>query len=296
MKNGLTVIIGVYNEEEGISNTIKELKALLDKYEWKLLIINDGSEDGTEAEIKKWSEHPKISYYNHPYNKGYGAALKTGIIKADTDLVAFYDGDGQHRPEDLENLYDNLGNLDMIIGKRGKDSHSEWIRKPGKWILGKTANFLTGRKIPDLNSGLRVIKRSIIKNMLHLFPDGFSFSTTSTVAFMNMGYNVDYYPIKVRKRVGKSTVKQLKHGSSTLLLILRLIVLFNPLKVFIPAGLFFIMIGTIYEIVFGIILIQGMDLFPGAILAILTGVLIFFFGLVVDQVSELRKHLNKNSN
>ena len=166
MKKGLTVIIGVYNEEKGISNTIKELKTILDKYEWNLLIINDGSDDKTEAEIKKWSEHPKISYYNHPYNKGYGAALKTGIIRADTDLVAFYDGDGQHRPEDLENLYDNLGNLDMIIGKRGKDSHSEWIRKPGKWILGKTANFLTGRKIPDLNSGLRVIKRSIIKNIL----------------------------------------------------------------------------------------------------------------------------------
>ena len=180
----------------------------------------------------------------------------------------------------------------MIIGKRGKDSHQEWIRKPGKWVLGKVANFLTGRKIPDLNSGLRVIRRGIILRMLHLFPDGFSFSTTSSVAFMNMGYNTDYYPIKVNKRVGKSSVRQLKHGSSTIMLILRLIVLFNPLKVFLPMSFILVTVGLIYEILYGIILIPGISLIGGALLLILAGILIFFFGLVVDQVSEMRKHLD----
>lgn len=294
----MTIIIGAYNEEEGIKDTLKNLVPIAKKRNWNILVINDGSIDKTGEILKKITEEESIiTVIDHPYNKGYGAALKTGIVNAKSELVSFYDADGQHRPEDLENLYDNLGNLDMIIGKRGKDSHSEWIRKPGKWILGKTANFLTSRKIPDLNSGLRVIKKSIIKNMLHLFPDGFSFSTTSTVAFMNMGYNVDYYPIKVRKRVGKSTVKQLKHGSSTILLILRLIVLFNPLKVFVPASLIAIIIGVIYEIYAGIIFHPNPPkLITGAFFLILTGVLIFFFGLVVDQISEMRKHLNTKQN
>ena len=292
MENQLTVIIGAYNEEEGIKNTINELMPLLKKYGWNLIVVNDGSQDKT-GEILSQTEGIKI--IEHPYNKGYGSALKTGIQNSDSELIAFYDADSQHRPEDLESLYMNMGNLDMIIGKRGKDSHQDWIRKPGKWMLTKVANFLTGRKIPDLNSGLRVIKRNIIKRMLHLFPGGFSFSTTSTVAFMNMGYNVDYFPIKVRKRIGKSSVRQLKHGSKTILLIFRLIVLFNPLKVFIPSSFILFLFGVVYEVIFGIILHPGISLLPAAFLIILSSILIFFFGLVVDQVSELRKHLHENN-
>ena len=296
MGDELTIIIGAYNEEEGISKTIEGLKFLLDKYNWKLIVINDGSDDNTELEIKKWANKSNISYINHPYNKGYGAALKTGIRTAETPLIAFYDADGQHRPEDLLNLYNNFNNYDMLVGERGKDSHQEWIRKPGKWILGKVANYLTERKIPDLNSGLRVMRRNIIVKMLHLFPDGFSFSTTSSVAFMNMGYNTGYYPIKVNKRLGKSSVKQLKHGSNTIMLILRLIVLFNPLKVFLPTSLILIFIGLIYEILFGIIFIPGISIIGGALLLFLAGILIFFFGLVVDQISEMRKYLNIKNN
>lgn len=294
-KEELTIIIAAYNEEDGIADTIQGLLPLLDKYLWKLLVINDGSSDETESIILRFSKsNSRISYINHPYNRGYGAGLKTGIKNANTDFVAFYDADGQHRPEDMEKLYDKFVGLDMLVGKRGRDSYQDWVRKPGKWVLGKVANFLTGRKIPDLNSGLRIIKRDIILGMLHLFPDGFSFSTTSTVAFMNLGYAVDYSPIIVNKRVGQSTVKQFKHGSSTILLIFRLIILFNPLKVFLPASLFILLLGIIYELLFGIILIDGIDLLPAALLLIITGILIFFFGLVVDQVSELRKHLYLN--
>ncbi|MEX1013869.1 MAG: hypothetical protein WDZ80_01795, partial [Candidatus Paceibacterota bacterium] len=193
--------------------------------------------------------------------------------------------------EDLIAIYNSFSNYDMLVGQRSKESHQDWIRKPGKWVLSKVANFLTGRKIPDLNSGLRIIKKDVISNMLHLFPEGFSFSTTSTIAFMNMGFNVGYIPITVQKRVGKSTVKQLKHGSSTIMLILRLIVLFNPLKVFLPASFLCIVVGLIYEVLFGILYYNGgIKLIPGAFFMILTGVLIFFFGLLVDQVSELRKN------
>ena len=289
MNKQLTVIIPAYNEEQGIKSTLQYLILTAKKHNWRIIVVNDGSNDKTQAQVENTHE---ITLINHPYNKGYGASLKTGIKTAETDLIAFYDADGQHNPNDIENLLINIGDYDMIIGERGKDSHQDWMRKPGKWMLSKVANFLSGRKIPDLNSGLRIIKRDAVTRLLHLFPDGFSFSTTSTIAFMNMGYNVVYHPIKVNKRVGKSSVKQLKHGSNTLLLILRLIVLFNPLKVFIPISLILFFGGIIYEIIYGWILMPSgtIKLIPTAFFILLTSILIFFFGLVVDQISEMRKH------
>lgn len=292
MINDLTVIIPVFNEEEIIENTIQNLLPVCKNLGWKILVINDGSSDQTLSILKRYEEKKDIKVITHPYNKGYGSSLKTGIILADTGLIAFYDADGQHRPGDLVKMYEAFGNYDMLVGERGKDSHQEWVRKPGKWILSKTANFLTSRKIPDLNSGLRIVRKNIIKNMLCLFPDGFSFSTTSTIAFFSFGYNVGYYPIKINKRTGKSTVKHIKDGSNTLLLILRLIVLFNPLKVFIPISFSFITIGLIYELLAGIILHPNPPKFiAGAFFILISGILIFFFGLMVDQISELRKNL-----
>lgn len=294
MKKELTIIIPVYNEEKGIKNTIEVLNKFIEQEDkkWEILVINDGSSDRTKEILKEMS-YIRVIY--HPLNKGYGAALKTGIRNSDTDYVSFYDADGQHNPKDLNNLYINIEDFDMLVGQRGADSHQSWVRKPGKLVLGKVANFLTGRKIPDLNSGLRVVNRELIKNLLHLFPDGFSFSTTSTVAFMNLGYNVGYTPIKVAKRVGKSSVKQLRDGTNTLMLILRLVILFNPLKIFMPVSFTLIFIGIMYELFWGIILIDSFKLVQGALLLFLVGVMIFFFGLVVDQISELRKNLNIKS-
>lgn len=285
----VTIIIPVYNEEEAIENTLTELLQFSDSKEWEILVVNDGSVDGTKSILERF---PSVKIIHHPYNKGYGASLKTGIINSSTELICFYDADGQHTPSDVRNLLNNLNQFDMLVGERSRDSYKEWIRKPGKWILSKVANFLTGRKIPDLNSGLRLIKRGAIRNMLHLFPQGFSFSTTSTIAFFNLGYNVGYFPITTRKRTGKSTVKQIRHGSSVLLLILRLIVLFNPLKIFMPVSIAIVLLGVIYEIYQGIIYfgLEKARLIPGAFFLIITGILIFFFGLVVDQISEMRKH------
>ena len=207
------------------------------------------------------------------------------VVQSTYTIVVLPRGSRQKSP-----LKESSATTDVYEGQ-----HQDYMRKPGKWVLSKVANYLTNRKIPDLNSGLRVIKREKIINLLHLFPDGFSFSTTSTIAFMYLSFKVDYYPIQAKKRIGNSTVKQIKHGSSTLLLILRLIVLFNPLKVFLPVSFWMIFIGVIYETVFGIIILYpSVKLIPAAFFMILTGILIFFFGLIADQISAMRIHDTRN--
>lgn len=278
----LTIIIPAYNEEEGIGQTLDMLIPEAEKHHFRIIVINDGSTDKTQQIL----ETKSVKLINHPYNKGYGASLKTGIRAAETEYLALYDADGQHNPQDLLNLWNNRQNYDMLIGMRGKDSHQDWLRKPGKWILTIAANFLTGRKIPDLNSGLRVIRREKLIDKLHLFSDSFSFSTTSTVAFMSLGYFVEYYPIKVNKRVGKSTVRQLKHGPSTLLIILKMVVLFNPLKVFLPLSLFMFLGGILWGI-YGYVAFERFS--NTAILATMMGVLFFFMGLISEQISTLNK-------
>ncbi|MBN1951990.1 MAG: glycosyltransferase family 2 protein [Bacteroidales bacterium] len=278
----LTIILPAYNEEEGIGQTLDLLIPEAKKHNFRIIVINDGSTDGTQQIV----ESKSVELINHPYNKGYGASLKTGIRAASSEYIALYDADGQHNPEDLINLWNNRGGYDMLIGMRGKDSHQDWLRRPGKWILTCTANFLTGRKIPDLNSGLRVIRRDKLVDKLHLFSDSFSFSTTSTVAFMNLGYFVEYYPIKVNKRLGKSTVRQLRHGPSTLLIILKMVVIFNPLKVFLPVSLFMFIAGILWGI-YGYISYERFS--NTAILASMMGVLFFFMGLISEQISTLNK-------
>ncbi|MGK0137616.1 MAG: glycosyltransferase involved in cell wall biosynthesis [Algoriphagus sp.] len=290
MSIALTIIIPCYNEERGIGGTIEKLLPVAKNQGWEILIVNDGSTDST-AKVVANLEGVRVIHQKH--NKGYGASLKAGILAAETEYIAFYDADGQHQPDDLLKLSLEAEKYDMIVGARGKSSHQDWQRKPGKWVLSKFANFLTGEEIPDLNSGLRIVQKNEIEPLLHLFPNGFSFSTTSTMAFMNMGFSVKYIGIKVEKRVGKSTVKQLKHGSSTLLLMLRLMVLFNPLRVFLPVSFFFIGTGLLYQIGFGIYTLQSTGkivIFQGSTLLLVAGLLMFFFGLMTDQISEVRKH------
>ena len=285
MKN-LTVIIPSFNEEKAVSDTIIKLKPFSEKHSWKIIVVNDGSEDATKTILEKFGF---IKTMCHKINRGYGASLKTGIVAAETELVAFYDADGQHNPEDLERLWLEWNDEDMIVGKRVKGSHIDLSRTPGKWILSITANFLAGRKIPDLNSGLRIVKKDIIMKYLHLFPDGFSFSTTSTIAFLSDKRVVEYRSITTNKRMGKSSVRQLKDGFNTVLLILRLITLFNPLKVFMPASISLVFLSAIYEIIWGYIYSPHLRLLPGALLTFLTGIIIFFFALIMDQISQIRR-------
>lgn len=283
----LTIIIPAYNEEKAIFPTLEKLLPYVQKNSWKVIVVNDGSTDGTKEILENLNF---IKVINHKVNRGYGASLKSGLAEVSTVLVAFYDADGQHNPDELEKLWNSWIDQDMIVGQRVKGSHFSLSRAPGKWILGKTANFLAGRKIPDLNSGLRIVKKNVIDKYVQLFPDGFSFSTTSTIAFLSDKKLVEYLPIQTSKRSGTSSVNQVKDGFNTVLLIVRLIVLFNPLKVFLPVSFFLLLVSVIYEILWGYIYSPHLRMLPGALLTFLTGIIIFFFALIMDQISQIRRN------
>jgi glycosyltransferase involved in cell wall biosynthesis len=277
----ISIVIPAYNEECSIGSVLEQFNELR---EIEIIVVDDGSEDKTyDCAVEKG-----VRVFRHPYNKGYGAALKTGIRRSTGDVICFFDADNQHRVDDLREMLKFIGEYDSVIAMRTSESHVSTLRKPGKKILSFVANYLSNHRIPDLNCGLRAFKREILERIFHILPDGFSFSTTSTIAMYKMGYTIKWVPVTTLPRIGKSTVRQLKHGSETLILITRLIALFDPLKVFLPISVFLVGIGVIYQI--ALIFLKGFHIVGGAILTILAGILIFFFGILADQISELRRN------
>ena len=278
-----TVIIPAFNEGEGISGLLESLKEqeLFDKYNF--IVVDDGSTDQTAAVAGKYP----VKVIRHAVNKGYGASLKTGIRKAATPYVITMDSDGQHNPVYLATIVDMLHEYDMVIGERSATSFQVKSRKSGKWLIRKTGEMLVDQELPDYNSGLRGFHRELILNLLHLMPNGFSFSTTSTLAFLKEGYNIGTFPIEVTERVGRaSSVKFIKDGSKTFLLLFRIIMLFNPLKVFFPASLLF----TVAGILWGVNGYLFFGRFPNSgIILITLGMFMFFFGLLADQISLLNR-------
>jgi glycosyltransferase involved in cell wall biosynthesis len=283
--NSLTVIIPAFNEAQAIRPTLEELLPHCEANGWRLIVVDDGSNDGTAGILDAFRS--RLQVIRHPYNRGYGAALKTGIRAAESEYVAIYDADGQHRPEDLFKISKVAAAFDMVIGERSPGSRVDVLRIPGKWFLTHAANFIVGRRIADINSGLRIIRRTFIRKVLHLMPDGFSFTSTSTVAALKMGFLVEFVPIQTRKRIGTSTVRQVRHGLMVLMLILRLVVLFSPLRIFIPTAIALALTGILYAGY--VIATVRLTLANGALLCLLTAVIIFFFGLLVDQVSAMRR-------
>ena len=281
-KPTVTIIIPAYNEEEGIPIVITQLKGLTENYE--ILVVDDGSTDNTY----KLAAEIGVKVIHHPYNKGYGAALKTGIRNAEADIVLFMDADGQHKPRDIKKLIQYIGEYDMVVGARTKKSKISLLRRPGKKILGITANYLAGMKIPDLNSGFRAIKKSVAQEFMHILPNTFSFSTTITLACVASGYNVKYVPIEAPERVGTSKIKPFRDGFRFIMLIFRTIVLFNPLKVFLPVSAILFIIGF-FELIREIIVY--FDIWTIPVLLILSSILIFFFGILADQISSLRREI-----
>lgn len=282
----VSIIIPALNEEEAVGGMVEHLLQSFPGIE--LIVINDGSTDNT-AEVAEKAGARVISHYSQ---SGYGAGLRTGVEASSREFVLFCDADGQHRVEDVARVMEACDNSDMVIGARGQDSHAPLIRRPGKFILRRFANFLAGQKIPDLNSGLRILNKGILLKYIHLMPRGFSFSTTSTFAFLKSHQRVKFVPIVVKKRVGTSTVNQFKHGPQTLMLMLRLTVLFEPLKVFNYVSGFLFGMSFLSWGINGI-LAQAWGLADTTVLLFIAGLTVFMSGLLCDQVSALRREIHE---
>ena len=279
----VSILIPVYNEEVGIRILLEKLVALKFHESYEILVINDGSTDGSLDVVRLFP----VKVYTHTVNKGYGAALKTGIRKARGEKVVILDSDGQHDPVQIPEIVNMLDDHELVIGTRDKDSFQVRTRQVGKRLIRWIGEYLVEHKLPDYNSGYRGFDTKLIRGMLHMMPNGFSFSTTSTLAFLKEGYSIGTIPIKVEERVGRSSnVKFFKDGAKTIMLILRIIMLFNPLKIFFPASFIITAAGAIFGI-YGYVITERFS--NGAIVLTILGMFLFFIGLVADQISIMNR-------
>ena len=277
----VSVIIPAYNEADSIRDVVREVRSVMDTsgLAYELIVVDDGSTDGTSAALGGLD----VVLMTHPENKGYGASLKTGIRGAAGEVIVITDADGTYPPLEIPGLVREIheNGYDMAVGARtGDDVNIPLLRRPAKYFLRKLADYLSETKIPDLNSGLRAFRKELALRYFHLLPQGFSFTTTITLALLSDGYNVKFTPINylVRKG-GKSKISPLKDFANFTLLIIRVICYFNPLKVFVPLSLFFIAIGG-YHIVETMIKFHRVT--EAGMLALLLGFQIGFMGLITD--------------
>lgn len=281
----VSLIIPAYNEEGGIRKTLEELKANEILKDCEIIVVDDGSKDRTFEEA---SSVPGVRVIKHKVNRGYGTGIATGSRASTGRIIAWYDADGQHRPEDLIKVLNKLidDDLDYCIGVRGKDSFVDKSRVLGKSILKKFVNLLAKEPMGDFNSGLRAFKREVFMRYISLLPDRFGASTVTTFIMQERYYAGAEVPIVVRERIGKSTVKQFRDGMRTISLIMNIIILFRPREVFGSMGIFAILIGTVYGIYKAIL--EGMGIPTLAAIVILFGIQILFFGIFSAQISQLR--------
>ena len=282
MRN-ISVIIPAYNEAAGVGEVLAELESVLSRtgLNYEVIVVNDGSTDRTGEIVRKTG----AILLEHTANRGYGASLKNGIKGAQYDNILILDADGTYPQDAIPELLKAAGDYDMVVGSRtGGSVAIPPHRRLPKWLLRKMANYLVGMKIPDLNSGLRVFKKSAAIKFLNILPNGFSFTTTITVALLSNNYTVKYIPINYNKRTGKSKFRPIQDTFNLLNLILRTSLYFNPLKIFIPFSLTLFLLAVLVFIYSKFFTPQVMDI--TIIVIIMTAVQILALGLIADLVDK----------
>lgn len=275
----VSVVVPAYNEAAAIAGLVAALRGASPWHE--IIVIDDGSTDETARQAAAAG----ATVVRHPYNKGNGAAVKTGIRTATGEYVLIVDGDGQHRPEDAARLVSRLGDYDLVIGARSSSTQATHARRFGNSALNGLASYLTDREIPDLTSGFRAARREHLREFIHLLPNGFSTPTTTTLAFIKAGYNVAFEPVEARQRAGQSKIRFARDGAKFLMIILRIVTLFSPLKVFLPVSLAPLAVGVGYA---GWTIYHEMHVTNTSVLLIILSVIVFLVGLVSEQISALR--------
>jgi glycosyltransferase involved in cell wall biosynthesis len=275
----VSIVIPAMNEAAAIGGVVSQLRGAA---AWKeIIVVDDGSADETAVQARAAG----ACVVRHPYNKGNGAAVKTGIRHARGEFVLIIDADGQHPPEDARRIAARLGDFDLVIGARNGSTQASAARRAGNAVLNNLASYLTSRPIPDLTSGFRGARTECLREFIHLLPNGFSTPTTTTLAFIKAGYNVTFEPIDARQRSGRSKIRFAHDGARFLLILLKIVTLFSPLRVFLPLSVLSFAVGSIY----GVWNMLATGKIPnGAVILILFAVIVFLVGLVSEQIASLR--------
>lgn len=285
---GLSIVIPAYNEENGIAPTLSELKEELLKLKLdiplEVVVVNDGSTDNTSSAIEPYLDDV-LRLVNHPRNRGYGAALKTGIDAARYSWILITDADGTYPNVHIPEVLADRDDFDMIVGARiGAKTHIPLIRRPPKWVLRKLAEILSQQTIPDLNSGFRLMRRDVVRQFYNILPSGFSFTTTITLAMFSAGFRVKYTPINYNKREGKSKIRPIYDTLNFTKLIIRTTMYFDPLRIFLPIAVGFM----------GLSFLVGLSTFlwtpkmwdVTTVLLFVTGVQVLITGMLADMLNR----------
>ncbi len=277
----LTIVIPAYNEAASIGRVVARTRAT--KPHCDIVVVDDGSTDQTAIE----AANAGARVVRHPYNKGNGAAVKSGIRAARGEVVLLLDADGQHSPEDIDRLLEHIGDYDLVVGARDFSSQAGAHRGFANWAYSTLAGYLVEMKIPDLTSGFRCFKRDKVLEFIHLLPNGYSYPTTTTMSFIKSGYNVKFVPIKAHRRQkgSKSKIRIWRDGIKFVNIILKMITLYNPIKMFLPLALIWFVAGFTYGLVN--VFLNG-KIPNGSVLLISMSLLIFLFGLISEQIASLR--------
>lgn len=275
----LSIILPAKNEAGAVSTTVSKIRELFP--EAQIIVVNDGSVDAT-AELASASGADVV---NHPYSKGNGAAIKTGARHASGDIIVFMDADGQHDPADIPRFLVKISEgYDMVVGARQAGSQANFVRGLANSFYNRLASWMTGQKIEDLTSGFRAVRADRFLQFLYLLPNGFSYPTTSTMAFFRAGYSVTYIPIMAAKRIGNSHIRIMKDGVRFLLIIFKIGTLYSPLKLFLPVAFLHFLLGLGYYfytyLEFSRLSLASVFLWSAA-------VTIFLIGLVSEQITQL---------
>ncbi len=279
VRHQVSVVIPVYNEESEIGGVLHSLINIIKSQElpWEIIVVDDCSHDKTPEIVRKFD----VQLIRHERNRGYGAALKTGIRHTRYEIIAITDGDGTYPVERLPELVGFIGEYDMAVASRtGNKIHMPLLRRFPKWLLKKYANYLVHDNIPDLNSGLRVFKKDIFEKFWRILPPGFSFTTTITLAFLSNDYQIKYLPIDYYKG-GKSKIRPIRDTVNFFTLITKTSLYFNPLRIYVPIAVFLLFLGAIL-IVYDVFVLK--DIADITLAFFLWGMMFGIFGLLINSI------------
>ncbi len=288
MESLLTIVMPAYNEEVNLTSELSKVLAFCHKQNWRLVIVNDGSKDNTQQVLNEYEHDPYLTVIHHKLNRGYGGALKTGILSVQTKYLVTIDADGQHRLDDINSLLLVLQEFDadMVVGARQNRLSENWYRGLGKIIIRAVARILVPNTLSDLNSGMKLYRADLAKQYLILCPDTMAFSDMISLVFINLRHLVLEHPIVVNKRIAGHTTITTRTAVATVVEVFNLLMLFNPLRLLFPTSLIIFSIGVAWSIP---VFLRGCGLSVASLLLLLSGIIVFFFGLIAAQLSLIRK-------